>query len=478
MNLFRCLLCCFCLSLLAACGGGGSTAPSVTVTITPPKASVMVAEQIQLTAATTNAMSPPTWSSSDTSVATVDSTGLVRAINLGKVTITATSGEASATAALSITAGIEFSSISAGSNHTCGVGGITGAAVFDVAYCWGDNSFGQLGNGTTANSDTPVPVSGGMSFSIVSAGGNQTCGVTTDGVTYCWGDNSFGQLGNGTTTSSTTPRLVAGGHVFARVSVGGRHVCAEPGPACWGDNSSGQLGNGTTTDSSVPVAVAPGYLSQGPYYSLDRVSAGSDHTCGLAQGNVGFITYSATVCWGDNRFGQLGNGTTTNSAVPMVLSVDPGFTFFSAGTLFTCADNPDTGPSGYCWGKNGAGQLGNGTTTDSTTPVDVLGKRNFTSMASGGMHACAVVNESAGPFTYCWGDNGAGQLGDGTATSSATPVAVVGGLIFRSLTAGSRHTCGISTSNGTYCWGDNTFGQLGNSWTTKSAVPVNIAGGQ
>jgi alpha-tubulin suppressor-like RCC1 family protein len=227
----------------------------------------MYGEQIQLAATTTNTTGPVTWSSSNTALATVDSTGLVMAspvLALGKVTITATSGEASGTATLSITRGLYFGPVSAGSNHTCAVGGVPGGAAFVVAYCWGDNNSGQLGNGTTTNSATPVPVSGGLSFSTISAGGDQTCGLTPAGVAYCWGDNSSGQLGNGTTTNSTTPSLVAGGLVFSRVSVGGKHVCAEPigyGNAyCWGDNSSGQLGNGTMTNSSVPVPVTTGYF--------------------------------------------------------------------------------------------------------------------------------------------------------------------------------------------------------------------------
>jgi alpha-tubulin suppressor-like RCC1 family protein len=441
---------------------------------------VMFGEQIQLAATTTNTTGPVTWSSSNTAVATVDSTGLVMAslLNLGQVTITATSGEAIGTATLSITRGIEFSNVSAGSNHTCGVGSIPGRGAYYVAYCWGDNSSGQLGNGTTTNSATPVPVSGGYSFSTVSAGGDQTCGLTISGVAYCWGDNSSGQLGNGTTTNSTTPSLVAGRLVLSDVSVGGKHVCGGSGylAYCWGDNSSGQLGNGTMTNSSVPVPVTTGYISGavGYYNSIISVSAGSSHTCGLARGNNGFIVYSVSVCWGDNSSGQLGNGTTTNSAVPVALSVDPGVSF-SAGTLFTCTYSPGPNPAmfEYCWGNNGVGQLGNGTTTNSTTPVLISGDLSFTSISSGGMHACGV-----GASTYCWGDNSSGQLGNGTMTNIATPVAVASSLYFAPLSAGGSHTCGLNGANtgAVYCWGANTFGQLGNSWTTSSSVPVNVAG--
>jgi alpha-tubulin suppressor-like RCC1 family protein len=482
MNHIRQVFFCLCVSLVAGCGGGGgSSAPSITVTVSPAIASVMVAQQIQLTATTTNTTGPVTWSSSNTAVATVDSTGLVMTApsSQGKVvTITATSGETSGTATLSITLGIAFSNVSAGSNHTCGVGGVNGSSgAYDTAYCWGDNSSGQLGNGTTTNSATPIPVSGGLSFSTVVAGGNQTCGVTTAGAAYCWGDNSSGQLGNGTTISSTTPTPVSGGLVFDGVSVGGKHVCGDG--YCWGDNSFGQLGNGTMTNSSVPVPITTGDISGGAgyYNGISYVSAGSSHTCGIAGGNDGFIVYLAAVCWGNNSSGQLGNGTTTNSAVPVALSGGPGFVIFSAGTLFTCAYNL---PASSCWGTNGVGQLGNGTMTNSTTPVIISGGLNIALISSGGMHSCGVGGVPGPPYpgAYCWGDNSSGQLGNGTMTNSATPVAVVGNLGFVTVSTGGGHTCGNSgILGGTYCWGDNTFGQLGNSWTTSSSIPINVAGG-
>lgn len=425
------------------------------------------------------------WSSSNAALATVDSTGLVmtRPSSQGhQVTIFATIGEASGTATLSITNGFSFDSISAGANHTCGL------TSDGAAYCWGDNSAGQLGSGTTTNSATPIPVAGGHIFSALSAGGNQTCGLSPPdalaGVLYCWGDNSAGQLGNGTTTNRSLPSLVAGSHLFSAVTVGGRHVCAEPGAYCWGDNSFGQLGNGVLSSSSVPVIVGTGVVNgaAGNYYQFVSMSAGSTHTCGVAQGNNGFITYSAAVCWGDNSFGQLGNGTTSSSPVPVAISGDRGFAFFSAGTLFTCGYNHFVEPS--CWGKNSVGQLGNGSTTNSKTPVaiSISGNSDINSMSSGGMHACAVINGVSPTGTplpaYCWGDNSLGQLGNDTATNSATPVLVAGNLAFRAVTAGDRHTCGVSDESGVYCWGDNTFGQLGNNWTTSSSTPVNVAGVQ
>jgi alpha-tubulin suppressor-like RCC1 family protein len=446
-----------------------------------------VGQQIQLGATTTDTMGnvltgrAVTWASSNGAVATVSSTGLVMALALGKATITATSEGQSGTAALTTTTGVMFAMVSAGSRHTCGV------TPSGVAYCWGDNSSGQLGNGTTTNSATPVPVSGALSFATVSAGGNHTCGATSAGVAYCWGDNSSGQLGNGTTTNSAMPIVVAGGHMYAALSAGGRHTCGVTGFTvfCWGDNSSGQLGNGTLTNSSVPVAIS----SVGGSTSI-LVSAGSNHTCmdTVVSAGLGFI--GLVYCWGDNSSGQLGNGTMTNSAVPVFTNYPQDPSLLSAGTLYSCSLTATSGVSSvvFCSGNNGAGQLGNGTMTNSAAPVSVSGGFHFTSLSAGALHACSPVkssvNGTAFSYMYCWGDNSSGQLGNGTKTNSAVPIVVAGGLNFAAVSAGGRHTCGVigigsflpAAAAAVYCWGDNTFGQLGNSWTTSSPVPVNVAG--
>ena len=455
----------------------------------------MVGQQIQLAATITGGTGPVAWSSENAAVATVNSTGLVTALTLGQVTITATSGSASGTAALTTTTGIVFESVSAGSNHTCGV------TLSGVAYCWGSNSSGQLGNGTTTNSPTPVPVSGGLSFASVSAGGNQTCGVISfdlvselGGVVYCWGDNSSGQLGNGSTTNSAVPILVQGGLLFKglqfpSVSVGGKHVCGENGGSfayCWGDNSFGQLGNGTMTNSTIPVAVvAVGSDGQ-------QISAGSTHTCSI-QLSPGFNQPGPAACWGDNSSGQFGNGTTTSSNVPVSTfwSENPGI--LSAGTLYTCTTDLNGGA--VCSGNNTYGQLGNGSTTNSSSPVAISTLLTFRpvpllshlyAMSAGGDHACTLIQSDLddSQSANCWGNNGSGQLGNGTTSISTTVVPVSGGLSFAVISAGGSHTCAVTSSvpssrtagGAVYCWGDNTYGQLGNNWTMSSSVPVNVAG--
>jgi alpha-tubulin suppressor-like RCC1 family protein len=417
---------------------------------------------------------------------------------------------------ITITAAIVFASVSAGTHHTCGL--ITSG----VGYCWGDNSSGQLGNGTTTNSTTPVPVSGGYSFAMISAGGSHTCGITSflsgspvGGTLYCWGDNTYGQLGNGMMTSSATPVPVSVSSTlsFIFATAGGSHTCGMALPIsnpayggvgyCWGDNSSGQLGNGTFTNSSVPVAIwkiPP--LESGPAILIlgwVNLSAGNNHTCGNAV-QVGGADGAGTFgyCWGDNSSGEVDDGTTTNRAVPAVGEFTETV---SSGTLFSCTLDS-------CWGNNSVGQLGDGAMTNSKVPLQISGAFNppgnhpgtveydlFGMVSAGGDHACAVTSAGVpgappqvGGIGYCWGGNSSGQLGNGTMTNSTTPIVVVGGLTFETISAGGSHNCGVTMTNppspigggAVYCWGDNTFGQLGNGTTINSAtpVPVNAAGPQ
>ena len=251
-----------------------------------------------------------------------------------------------------VSGGLRFATISAGDEHTCGV------TTADVAYCWGRNSDGRLGDGTTDARTIPTPVSGTLSLGQISAGGFHSCGVTVTGTAYCWGENFGGQLGDGTNTSSLTPTMAQGGLAFERITTGFVHSCAiTTGDLvyCWGFNPAGQLGDGTTTLRETPTAVSGGR-------SFAQVSGGSDHTCAVTTGNVPY-------CWGFNDYGRLGDGTFTQRNAPNPVSGALRFTHVSAGFLHSCGLTTDNVV--YCWGGNAEGQHGNGTTNDSLVPMRV-----------------------------------------------------------------------------------------------------------
>ena len=366
--------------------------------------------------------------------------------------------------------------LSAGFGHTCGV------TTSGAAYCWGDNTYGELGNGTTTTSATPVAVSGGLSLATLSAAGfESTCGVTTSGAAYCWGVNQQGELGNGSITGpqtcvgyacSLTPVAVSGGLSFATVSAGYLSACGVTtgGAAyCWGDNNYGELGIDSSTGPQTCVNSATiGYACSGTpvavagRLSFATVSAGFDTACGLT-------TSGAAYCWGS---GPLGDGYFSSSSTAVAVSGGLSFATVSAGDGLACGVT--TTGAAYCWGNNTNGELGNGsTTTYSATPVAVSGGLSFNTVSAsiGDNYACGVTTGGA---AYCWGDNTYGELGNGSTTRSLTPVAVSGGLSFATVSAGYHYTCGVTTGGAAYCWGE---GALGNGSTTKTLTPVAVSGG-
>jgi alpha-tubulin suppressor-like RCC1 family protein len=355
--------------------------------------------------------------------------------------------------------------ISAGANHTCAV------AAGGGVQCWGLNNYGQLGNGSTTNSPTPVAVSGLASGVVaISTGNIHTCALSSGGGVQCWGDNGFGQLGNGSASDSSTPVAVSGlASGVVAITTGQTHTCAlssGSGVKCWGNNSNGQLGNGSTTNSPTPVAVSG--LASG----VVAIDAGSYHTCALTTGG-------GVQCWGYNHLGQLGNGSTTESPTPVSVSgLASGVVAIIGGRFHTCAVT--TAGGALCWGYNGFGQLGNGSTTDSPTPVAVSGLASgVVAIGAGNHHTCALIS---GGGVRCWGNNDTGQLGNGSIAGSLTPVAVSGlamnGLASNvvAISAGANHTCALANGGGVQCWGYNTNGQLGNSSTTSSPTPVAVSG--
>lgn len=344
-----------------------------------------------------------------------------------------------------------------GGDQTCGLSHANGGW-----YCWGDNQQGGLGNGTTTNRLTPVAVTGGLAFATVSSGGiNFTCGLTAANAAYCWGNNWYGQLGDGTMTDRYTPTPVAvttGGPTFVTVTAGLNHTCgltADGIAYCWGRNTFGQLGVGLgdTTRRLTPVAVAGGF-------QFASLRAMSQHTCGVT--SVG-----AAYCWGLNDAGQLGDGTQTYRYTPVAVK-GGGLTFVSLSD----GDDPEhtcgltSGGAAYCWGQNSSGELGDGTTTQRLTPVAVVGGQRFAEVSG----SCGRTTTNA---AYCWGSNWSGQLGDGTTTNRLTPVPVTGGLTFTALSVAGGHPCGLAAGI-MYCWGWNGYGALGDGTTTSRSSPTPV----
>ncbi len=355
-------------------------------------------------------------------------------------------------------------SVTAGGEHTCAL------TLAGRVKCWGDNFRGQLGDGTSTDRSVPVDVVGlGSGVAGVTAGQQHTCAWMPSGTAGCWGSNTYGQLGDGSgAPQQFTPSTVVGLTNAAALSAGSDHTCAltnAGGVKCWGRNDFGQVGDGTTTHRPTPVGVTG--LGSG----VAAVAAGGNHTCALT-------TAGGVKCWGRNNQGQLGDGTTIDRTTPVnVVGLTSGVAAIAPGFLHTCALT--TGGDVKCWGRNDHGQLGDGTGTPRPTPVSVLGlPAGTTAVASGGSHTCAVT---AGSRVRCWGWNGFGQLGDGTTVSQNRAVGVCADATcagpledVASVDAGYTHTCAVTMETGTRCWGSNGNGQLGDSTTIDRRAPVHV----
>ena len=359
---------------------------------------------------------------------------------------------------------LRFASVSADALHNCGI------TTTDGPYCWGLNTYGELGDGSTTDRLTPVAVAGGGSLVAVATGVRHSCGLTVTGTASCWGANVVGEIGDGTTTQRNAPVPVAGDLSFTQLSAGLGSTCGVTGSGtayCWGLGHTGQLGNGSTTDRRTPVPVAGGVsfasISVGGVVPPFFLDLNGTHTCAVT-------APGAAYCWGVNEYGGLGDGTTTDRLTPVPVAGGISFTSVTVGFRHTCGLTVEG--SSYCWGLGHTGQLGDGTTNDRWTPTRVAGGVSLTSLSTGGFHTCGLTAEGA---AYCWGSNLYGQLGDGTAPiQREAPVAVAGGLSFAGISAGGHHTCAVTADGVAYCWGFNDDGRLGIGTMTHQHTPAPV----
>jgi alpha-tubulin suppressor-like RCC1 family protein len=419
--------------------------------------------------------------------------GVLRLYRAGTISIVVTDGTHSNGGGLSVTVHVVVTAVAAGGFHSCALlsyGGIE---------CWGRNNYGQLGNptsyGTSTAVSTPVAVTGITNAVQIEAGEYHTCAVLDDHTIACWGSDVYGQLGDSPgNDTSAVPLAVSGVTNAIQVTAGAYHSCATlaDGTArCWGYNNNGQLGDGTATQRTTPVAV-DGVGGHGTLAGVTQVSAGAYQSCAV-------LSSGGAVCWGSNRTGELGDGTRTERHSPVdvedvtghgslsgVVQISAGGTETNNNYFgHTCAVL--TGGGIVCWGYGHHGEMGNGTTTNrNTDPVAVSNIDTATQVSVGEYRACARLADGS---ALCWGYNGSGQLGDGSTTQRLTPVAVLGvggsgnlsGIV--SVTAGGEysqlnptgddaHTCALFSDGSVACWGDNTFGQLGDGSTTERHTPV------
>jgi alpha-tubulin suppressor-like RCC1 family protein len=352
--------------------------------------------------------------------------------------------------------------VALGSWHTCAVDEA------GTPWCWGRNNSGQLGQGTAgsnSSSSLPLRVTGDLEARSVAAGEEHSCVVLTDGTLRCWGDNGGGQVGDDSRIDRPFPTAVQTGLSFSTVRAAGDATCAlATGGSvhCWGDNNLGYLG----VNAPDRYVTTPQAITGGRSF-LDLASSGSlSHHCGITNGG--------TYCWGYNGQGQVGDGTTSARTTPTLVEGGRSFTQVTTGWRHSCGVTADN--TAFCWGYNQRGQLGNGLTTTSTgatrVPGPVVTQLRFKQVAAGDSHSCGLAMDDR---LYCWGYNIRGQVGDGTTATRTTPVAVDVDETFTRVVAREDQTCAIATDGTLYCWGANTYGQLGfppiNGATTRP-VPV------
>ena len=343
-----------------------------------------------------------------------------------------------------------FTKVTAGSDFTCAV------KTDGTVWCWGLNTSGQLGDGTTTNRNRPVQVSGLTGVADVDNQSDFACALKTVGTVVCWGNGGYGQLGNGGTTNSSTPVQVSGLSGVTQIATGYGHVCAvisNGTVSCWGWNIVHQLGDGTTTSRTTPISVSG-------ITTATEVRAGAWNSCAL-------LANQTLTCWGDaNGFrGSAGSASTKSS--PTGIS---GVTLLSkAHGQHMCAKLTDD--SVKCWGYNDHGQVGDNSQINRNTPVLISSLAGMIGMSSANHTTCALKSDGT---PWCWGWGGFGMLGTGNDADQYVPAAVQGVTGVSQISSGYVHTCAVLNDSTIKCWGRNQYGSLGDGTLLNSSMAVSV----
>jgi len=335
------------------------------------------------------------------------------------------------------------------------------------AWAWGNGANGRLGNNATTDRCSPVSVVGGFTdWCQVSAGGSHSLAVQQNGTAWAWGGGANGRLGNNATTDRCSPVSVVGGFTdWCQVSAGTSHslgVRSNGTAWAWGFNDSGRLGDNTTTGRTSPVLVVGGFTN------WIQVSAAFVHSLGVRSNGTAWA-------WGSNLCGRLGDGTVTSRLSPV--SVVGGFTDWcqvSAGSEHSIGLRSNG--TVWAWGLNSSGQLGNNSTTNTSSPVSVVG--GFTDWCQVSANSCHNLGVRSNGTAWGWGSGANGRLGNNTTTNTSSPVSVVGGFTdWCQVNAGFAHSIGLRSNGTAWAWGSNVCGRLGDGTVTQRLSPILVAGG-
>ncbi len=357
--------------------------------------------------------------------------------------------------------------VEAGDRHTCGI------QADNSLWCWGDNAYGQLGQGDQLSRDTPTRVGNDNDWIDVSTGGPHSCALKNDGSLWCWGNNLYGQLGLAEVGHQLLPGKVLSEATFIAVTTGEYHTCAldeRSESYCWGLNAEGQLG----------IAEMPDYVSSAQYNEENwkMVAAGQDYSCGIKADDTLW-------CGGINNLGQLGDKTPINRAAAVPVATDTlNWKTVSVGIDHACAISAVDG-SLACWGSNHDEQLGTDADRSNNpshwAPVEVASGGQWLDVSAGSHHTCGLRQEAAGTTAWCWGDNRYGQTTSASPDADFNATQIGTDTDWVAIAAGANHTCGIRETEiqpltrELYCWGRNNAGQLGQDLATAtSAVPLRV----